>query len=52
MYTNRIEKEIMRLRELPFSCNYVVDEYLRNKDYRKLIVDNYIMFYLTNEDNK
>jgi len=46
---DRIEKEIMRLRRFPFSCNYVADEYLRNKGYRKLIVDNYIVFYLINE---
>lgn len=45
-----IEKGIMRLREFPFSCNYVADEYLRNKDYRKLIVDNYIVFYLIEEE--
>ena len=31
----RIEKEIMRLKKFPFSCNYVADEYLRNKGYRK-----------------
>lgn len=48
----RIEKEIMRLREFPFSCNYVADEYLRNKGYGKLIVDNYIVFYIINEENK
>ncbi len=41
----------MRLREFPFSCNYVADEYLRNKGYRKLIVDNYIVFYLIEEEN-
>lgn len=45
----RIEK-IMRLREFPFSCNYVDDEYLKNKGYRKLIVENYIAFYLIEED--
>lgn len=49
---DRIEKEIMRLREFPFSCNYVADEYLRNKGYRKLIVDNYIVFYLAQEEVK
>lgn len=49
---DRIEKEIMRLREFPFSCNYVADEYLRNKGYRKLIVDNYIVFYLAQEEMK
>ena len=36
----RIEKGIMRLREFPFLCNYVADEYLKNKGYRKLVVDN------------
>lgn len=46
----RIEKEIMRLRKLPFSCNYVADEYLRNKGYRKLIVHNYIVFYLIEKE--
>ncbi len=46
----RIEKEIVRLREFLFSCNYVADEYLRNKGYRKLIVDNYIVFYLIKEE--
>ena len=46
----RIEKEIMRLKEFPFSCNYVADGYLRNKAYRKLIVDNYIVFYLIEKE--
>ena len=48
----RIEKEIMRLKEFPFSCNYLADEYLRNKGYRKLIVDNYIVFYLIVEERE
>ena len=48
----RIEKETMRLKEFPFSCNYVADEYLRNKGYRRLIVDNYIAFYVINEEQK
>lgn len=46
----RIEKETMRLKEFPFSCNYVADEYLRKKGYRKLIVDNYIVFYLIEKE--
>ena len=40
----------MGLRDFPFSCNYVADEYLRVKGYRKLIVDNYIVFYLIEEE--
>lgn len=45
-----IEKGIIGLREFPFSCSYVADEYLRLKGYRKLIVDNYIVFYLIEEE--
>ena len=41
---DKIEENIMRLREFPFSCNYVDDEFLRSKGYRKLIIDNYIAF--------
>ena len=39
----------MRLIEYPFSCQYVLDEPLKAKGYRKLIVDNYLVFYLVNE---
>ncbi|NLB42677.1 MAG: type II toxin-antitoxin system RelE/ParE family toxin [Clostridiales bacterium] len=47
----KIEKGIMGLGQFPFSCNYVADEYLRNKGYRKLIIDNYVVFYLIEEEN-
>lgn len=48
----RIEESIMNLKKIPFSCNYVGDEFLRSKGYRKLIIDNYIAFYLIDEENK
>lgn len=48
----RIENSIMQLQEFPFSCNYVADQFLRTKGYRKLIIDNYIVFYLVNEEEK
>lgn len=46
---NKIESSIMRLKEFPLSCSYVIDKPLRNKGYRKLIIENYIVFYLVNE---
>lgn len=49
---DKIESEIKRLAEFPFSCGFVLDEPLKNKGYRKLIVDNYIVFYLLNEVEK
>lgn len=48
----KIEESVMRLEEFPFSCNYVSDEVLKSKGYRKLIVDNYIVFYIVDEKNK
>mgnify|MGYP000850257477 FL=1 len=45
----KIETSIMRLKDFPFSCNYIVDKFLRKKGYRKLIIDNYIAFYLVNQ---
>jgi len=48
----KIETGIMRLREYPFYCSYVSDKSLKVRGYRRLIVDNYIVFYLVNEDEQ
>lgn len=48
----KIENDILRLRDFPYSCSYVVDESLKARGYRKLIIDNYIVFYLINEMDK
>ena len=45
----KIEWSVMRLKEYPFSCNFVEDEFLKRKGYRKLVIDNYIVFYLVDE---
>ena len=49
---DKIEEKIMRLRDFPFSCSYVEDEVLKNKGYRKLIIDSYIVFYTVDETEK
>jgi len=49
---DKIESKIMRLAEFPFLCGFVLDEPLKNRGYRKLIVENYIVFYLLNEIEK
>jgi addiction module RelE/StbE family toxin len=46
---DKIEESFMRLKEFPYSCNFVSDEFLENKGYRKLIIDNYIGFYIVDE---
>ncbi len=47
-----IEIGIMRLKQFPFSCSLVNDEILRGKGYRKLIIKNYIAFYIVDEIDK
>lgn len=46
---DKIENSIRRLKDFPYSCSFVLDEPLKRRGYRKLIVDNYIVFYLVNE---
>jgi len=50
--TDKIENSIIRLSKFPFSCGYVLNKPLRNRGYHKLIIDNYIVFYLINEIKK
>ena len=45
----RIENSINRLKEFPLSCNIVSDKTLGKQGYRKLIIDNYIVFYLVDK---
>ena len=47
-----IETSIMRLKGFPFSCSFVMDKFLKDKGYRKLIIENYIAFYRVNEEEK
>ena len=44
-----IEKSILRLKDFPYSCSHVSDDLPKAKGYRKLVVDNYIAFYLVDE---
>jgi addiction module RelE/StbE family toxin len=46
----KIEMNLLRLEEFPFSCSSVGDEFLKKKGYRKMIVNNYIGFYLVDEE--
>ncbi|GAB3055369.1 type II toxin-antitoxin system RelE/ParE family toxin [Virgibacillus ainsalahensis] len=48
----KIETSIMRLMDFPFSSSFVMDEILKDKGYRKLIVENYIAFYIVSEERK
>lgn len=45
----KIENGVMRLSEFPLSCNLVADEILRDKGYRRLIIGNYVVFYLVDK---
>ena len=48
----KIENSIIRLKEFPCSGSLISDELLKSKGYRKLVVENYIVFYLVNKSEK
>jgi len=49
---NKFSSKILRLQEFPFSCSLVEDFLLKNKGYRKMIIDNYILFYIVNKEDQ
>ncbi|EEG76392.1 type II toxin-antitoxin system RelE/ParE family toxin [Dethiobacter alkaliphilus] len=48
----RIEEDIYKLCDFPFRCELSRNELLREKGYRKLVIDNYIVLYLVDEESK
>lgn len=49
---DKIEEKILRLTKFPLMGSVVSDPVLKNKGYRKLVINKYIAFYLINEDKK
>lgn len=49
---SRMESNIMRLKYFPFSGSNLANDILRHKGYRKVIIDNYIVFYIVDEKEK
>lgn len=47
-----IEKGLTQVREIPFSCPKIANVPVKNREIRKLVVENYIIFYLANEQDK
>ena len=48
----RIESTMMRLKDFPYSGSFVLDEPLKSRGYRKLVIDSYSAFYLVDEIEK
>ena len=48
----KIESSIIRLKSFPNSGSFVSESALKERGYHKLIVDNYIVFYLIDEIEK
>ena len=51
-FLEKLEYQILRLEEFPFSCEVVTEKLLRLKGYRKLLVNNYIVFYIVDEQKR
>ena len=48
-FFKRVFESIDNLRKFPLSGMLVENEFLPNKDIRKVVIDNYIMYYLAGE---
>ena len=49
---SELEKSISQLRQFPRIGAEVEDAFLSARGYRKLVVDNYLVFYLINEPQR
>ncbi len=49
---DKIANEIFKLEEMPFRNARVDDDELASQGIRKFIIDNYIIFYVINQENK
>ena len=49
---DKLHKSILSLRELPERHALLTDKLLRSKGIRKILVENYIVFYRVNEEEK
>ena len=47
-----MEKAVQQLLQFPLSGSYVREEALKAKGYRKVVVDNYLLFYVVDEAKK
>ncbi|MGG1657978.1 type II toxin-antitoxin system RelE/ParE family toxin [Brevibacillus sp. NRS-1366] len=48
----KLAESILELEQLPFRYALVSDEQLAYQGIRKLVVENYIVFYIVSENNK
>ncbi|MHA6482432.1 type II toxin-antitoxin system RelE/ParE family toxin [Paenibacillus sp. strain BS8-2] len=48
---DNIQLHVMKLASFPYSGSPLLDKFLQVKGYRKLVVDNYVIFYLIDESD-
>ena len=51
-YANLIIKEIKVLEYMPQKFSVINSEFLKDNNFRKIVIKNYIAFYRVNEENK
>ena len=49
---DKIANSIFKLENMPLRHAIVADDKLASKGIRKFVIDNYIVFYIVNKDNK
>lgn len=50
-FLNKIDKTISKLKEFPYMGTVPKDDLLKFKGYRILIIQNYLIFYVVNEES-
>lgn len=51
-FGKKVFDAVDNIREFPLSGMIVENDFLSNKDVRRVIVDNYVMYYTANDDEK
>lgn len=51
-FLQKVFENIDNIRNFPFSGMIVENDFLLNKEIRRIVVNNYIMYYLTNEKTR
>ena len=51
-FLDKIDKSISQLRQFPYKGTIPDDNNLQSKNYRMLIIDSYLVFYIINENKQ
>lgn len=51
-FADRLEQTLMQLAEHPYSFEQAQDPLLKQREYRKAVIDNYVLLYLVDDETQ